>query len=77
MVMRTTLDLEEDVLLAAKDIAERERLSMGRVLSRLARAALSREVANDEVKNGVRVFRPKESSPVLTLELVNRLRDEE
>lgn len=39
--MRTTLDIDEDVLAAAKDIARRERVSAGTVVSRLLRKALT------------------------------------
>ena len=35
--MRTTLDIDEDVLAAAKELARRQRLSTGRVVSRLLR----------------------------------------
>jgi hypothetical protein len=34
------LDIDEDVLLVAKEIAKRRNLSVGKVLSELARAAL-------------------------------------
>ena len=37
--MRTTLDIEDDVLLAAKELARRSGSSAGQVLSRLARQA--------------------------------------
>jgi hypothetical protein len=40
--MRTTLDIEDDVLAAAKEIAQRERRSAGDVVSRLLRQALTR-----------------------------------
>lgn len=39
--MRTTLDIDDDVLLAAKELARRERRSAGAVLSDLARASLT------------------------------------
>ena len=39
--MRTTLDIDDDVLAAAKELARRERSSAGNVLSRLARQALT------------------------------------
>lgn len=39
--MRTTVDLEEDVLLAAKEIAKQRGTTLGRVLSDLARQALT------------------------------------
>jgi hypothetical protein len=37
--MRTTPDIEDDVLLAAKEMARREHLSAGQVISRLVRLA--------------------------------------
>jgi Arc/MetJ family transcription regulator len=39
--MRTTLDIDDDVLEAAKRIADAERTSAGKVLSDLARRGLS------------------------------------
>ena len=38
--MRTTLDIDDDVLLAAKELAEAQRSTVGKVLSDLARKAL-------------------------------------
>ncbi len=73
--MRTTLDLEEDVLLAAKEIARRRGVTMGKVLSDLARQALTRQVAG-AVRNGVPLFPVQPEAGVVTLELVNQLRDE-
>ena len=40
--MRTTLDIADDVLLAAKEVARREKLSVGAVITDLARRALVR-----------------------------------
>ncbi|MCY7418138.1 MAG: CopG family transcriptional regulator [Chloroflexi bacterium] len=73
--MRTTLDIEEDVLLAAKDIARRRRSSVGRVLSELARSGLVRSEANGE-RNGIPLFPVRPGAGVATLELVNSLRDD-
>ena len=39
--MRTTLDIDEDLLAAAKELARRERSTAGRVVSRLLRLALT------------------------------------
>jgi len=39
--MRTTLDIANDVLQAAKDRARREKKTTGEVISELARAALT------------------------------------
>ena len=74
--MRTTLEIDDDVLQAAKEIAASRGTSTGRVLSDLARKALEPKRA-PRVRNGVPLLprRPK-GSPRPTMELVNRLRDE-
>ena len=74
--MRTTLDIDDDVLQAAKEIASNRGTTAGRVLSELARKALEPK-GPPRVRNGVPLIprRPK-GSPRPTLELVNRLRDE-
>jgi hypothetical protein len=74
--MRTTLDVDDDVLQAVKEIAANRGTTAGRVLSDLARKALEPAEAV-EIRNGVPLMprRPK-GSPPLTMELVNRLRDE-
>lgn len=38
--MRTTIDLEDDVLAAAKEVARLEKVSLGKAISRLVRRAL-------------------------------------
>ncbi len=73
--MRTTVDLEEDVLLAAKEIARQRGITVGRVLSDLARQALTRRVPVS-TKHGLPVFPVQLGAGPVTLELVNRLRDE-
>lgn len=74
--MRTTLDVDEDVLQAAKEIAANRGTTIGRVLSELARKALT-PTRTARVRNGVPLMprRPKGSARP-TMELVNRLRDE-
>ncbi|MFT4103291.1 MAG: CopG family transcriptional regulator [Burkholderiaceae bacterium] len=39
--MRTTLDIADDVLFAAKELARREKKSLGQVISELARRAFT------------------------------------
>ncbi len=74
--MRTTLDIDDDVLQAAKEIAANRAATTGRVLSELARKALEPKGA-PRVRNGVPLLprRPK-GKPRPTMDLVNRLRDE-
>jgi len=73
--MRTTLDIDQDVLLAAKEIAKQRGISMGKALSELARQALTRRAATT-TRNGVPLFPTQPDAGVVTLELVNQLRDE-
>jgi len=73
--MRTTLDIDEDVLLAARDMAQRRHAPLGRVVSDLARRGLIRGSGNAE-RNGIALFPVQPDAGVATLELVNRLRDE-
>jgi hypothetical protein len=75
--MRTTLDIDDDILLATKEIAKQEGVSMGKVLSDLARQALTYQTATFEAtRNGVPLFPRQPNAGVVTLELVNQLRDE-
>ena len=73
--MRTTLDIQDDVLLAAREIARQQGIPMGKVLSDLARQALTRRVEGGE-RDSVPLFPVSRDGGVVTLELVNRLRDE-
>ena len=73
--MRTTIDIDDDVLQAVREIAAREGISMGKALSVLARQTLTSPAVTD-VRNGVPLFPSKDNAGIITLELVNRLRDE-
>ena len=74
-LMRTTVDIEEDVLLAAKEIARQKRTSLGRVLSDLARKSLTPKPKTSK-KHGLPQFPIQPNAGVVTTELVNQLRDE-
>jgi len=73
--MRTTLDIEEDILLAARDLARRRHAPLGRVISDLARQGLVRGSGSSE-RNGIALFPVRPDAGVVTLEVVNQLRDE-
>lgn len=76
--MRTTLELDDDVLEAAKEIAEFRNTTAGKVLSQLARKALTPPPATTTVRNGVPLLpRRPPGSPIPTMKLVNELRDDE
>lgn len=75
--MRTTLDLEEDVLQAARELAVLRGQTMGAVVSALARKGLDAPGAAARSRNGVPLFTrrgPGTARP--TMARVNELRDE-
>lgn len=45
--MRTTLDIADDVLFAAKELAQREKKSLGQIISELARRAFAQSASGD------------------------------
>ncbi len=75
--MRTTLDLDEDVLAAVKDLARRHRHSMGKEVSRLIRLAL--QVKADTQGESVAGFEPfpAKDRKVVSDDLVEQIRDSE
>jgi hypothetical protein len=76
-VVRTTLDIDEDVLQAAKELAASRRTTAGRVLSELARAALAPRGGSPKLRHGVPVLPPREGEGPVTADIVKRLRDDE
>jgi hypothetical protein len=76
--VRTTLDIDDDVLQAAKELADLRRSTAGKVLSELARQGLQQAVGtNAAIRNGVPLMpRQAPGTGKLTMERVNRLRDE-
>jgi len=77
--MRTTLDIEDDVLQAAKELAQREGGTAGRVISTLARRGLALPAAGRKNRSGLRGGVPVLPSrgEVVTLEHVRQLQDKE
>lgn len=78
--MRTTLDIEDDVLAAAKELARRQGSSAGRVVSRLLRTALAGEVSAGQTdRAAVAGFRPFAAADqtLVTNEQIDQLRDRE
>jgi len=77
--VRTTLDIDDDVLQAARELAQREGRAAGKVLSDLARRGLASPGARIEgrprLRSGVPVLPSR--GEIVTLEHVQRLKDEE
>ena len=74
--VRTTVDIDDDVLNAAKDIATKRSHTLGQVVSALMRQSLGKNQTAPSVRNGVPLFTPKPASRQPDLSLVNALRDE-
>ncbi len=82
--MRTTLQLDDDVLAAARVLARQRRLSLGAVISELARRALVAPPQGleacageqSEERNGLPLLPWSPAGAPVDLELVNRLRDD-
>lgn len=84
--MRTTLDLADDVLQTARDLARREKKTLGEVVSELARRALVAPIGTDQpgltvaeasplAAYGIQPLPPR--GGLVSDELVSRLRDQE
>ena len=75
--MRTTLDIDEDVLIAAKEIAATSNTTIGKVISELARKGLRPSKPWVKVRNGVPLLAPRDPTDrVVTTDFINQLRDE-
>ena len=85
--MRTTLDIADDVLFAAKEIAQREKKSIGQVMSDLARKAFAVGTYQPDSVQTVPHFSERlaqygiqplpSRGVVVSNELIERLRDAE
>jgi Family of unknown function (DUF6364) len=76
--MRTTLDIEDDVLKAAKELARRQGVSAGKVVSKLLRSALTGEAQAQRPGAAVVAgFRPFAASDqqLVSNEQIDQLRD--
>lgn len=76
--MRTTLDIDEDVLRAAKEIARRQRKTAGAVISELTRKALTAAPSTARERKATHGFRPFPGRGALvTNEAIDKLREED
>ena len=74
--MRTTLDIDDDVLQAAKELGALHGKTAGQVVSDLARKGLSPSVSH-RLRNGVPVLARRSAGSLKpTMRLVNELRDD-
>lgn len=73
--MRTTLSIDDDVLIAARAISQFEGKSLGEVISSLARKALPQPSPRG-TRNNVPLLPVKSAQAPVTLDIVNALRDD-
>lgn len=73
--MRTTLDIDNDVIAAARELARYEHRSIGAIVSDLARRGLM--PAQVEREHGRPVIRSPAGAPPITPEMVRRALDED
>jgi len=74
--MRTTLNIDDDILSAVRELSSLSGRTLGEVLSDLARAALARNVGEGALRNGVPLLDSTSDAGVVTSEDVARLMDE-
>jgi predicted ATPase len=74
--MRTTLEIDEDVLEAAKELATRQKKTAGKVISELARRGIQthRATPSQKIINGFEVL-PAEGR-VVTPQIVQKILEE-
>jgi hypothetical protein len=75
--MRTTLDVDEDILSVAKSLASERGQSLGRVLSDLARRGLARPSEPLEFRNGIPMLPRKPGAQPVTSQHVRELLESE
>lgn len=81
--MRTTLDIEDDVLLAARETARRQKVSIGAVISELARRSLMQPSGSAPGRSASRsrlaslgVHPLPKRGGIVTNEVIDQLRDD-
>lgn len=73
--MRTTLELDDDLVAAARELAAADHRSLGAVISELARRGLT--PAQVETEGDLPVIRVPAGTPAITPEMVRRALDED
>ncbi|MGI8627322.1 MAG: antitoxin [Geodermatophilaceae bacterium] len=73
--MRTTLDLDDKVLAAARALARDTKVTLGEAISELARRGL-RSARVPLHRDAFPIFAVPEQAPPLTLDQVNEYRDD-
>lgn len=76
--MRTTVDLDDSVHAAIRDLARVENRSIGKVINDLAREALQKRTSASFAKrNGIPLLQSRPDSFPVTNKLINQIRENE
>ncbi len=73
--MRTTLNIDDDIVAAARELAAAQRRPLGAMISQLARQGLT--PARVEADGELPVIRVPAGTPAITPEMVRRALDED
>ena len=76
--MRTTLDVDKDVLQAVKELASYERTTAGRVISDLAKRDLKQPTkpgVREKLRNGIRMLPNRDE--IITNAHIDKIRNED
>ena len=76
--MRTTLDIDDDLIIAVKELAKREKTTIGKVVSRLILESLASDTKKPRkitYRNGIPILPSR--GVIVTNELIDQIRDEE
>lgn len=74
--MRTTIDIDDDLLNAAKRVADERSVSIDQLICEWMRRGLH-SGEKPRLRNGIPVFQVRENSPPVTLEDVQKAEDEQ
>ncbi|MFN4942691.1 MAG: CopG family transcriptional regulator [Akkermansiaceae bacterium] len=75
--MRTTLNLDDDILATAKALAAQQRKPVGEVVSTLVRRALKPSGRQIAERNGIPLFPMRKNAKAVTPEIIRELLEDE
>lgn len=74
--MRTTLNIDNDVLRAVKEVARLEGRTIGEVMSELARRSLQSAPGTEPVRNGIPLLPSRPGAGLVTPDIVRHFHTE-
>ncbi len=74
--MRTTLTIDDDVMVAVREMAAHQQKSAGKILSNLAREALLPPSMACDERNGIPLLKLRSNAAPVTLDLVKQMQED-